>query len=97
MKITEIYLLVTYQVKNIIMVLQETPNGTKRLFLYRDELPKNPTILSTLLVALGTFSIWGNYDQNKEEYISWEFDSSISEDVIRKALLRLDCNLIKNQ
>lgn len=75
------------------MVYQQTPYKSNRLFLYRNEMPENNTQIGMLLVFLGTLSIWGNYDSNKEEYISWEFPFEITEDIIKVCLSRLRCKL----
>lgn len=77
------------------MTYQQTPNGTNRLFLYRNEMPKNLTQLSMLFVTLDLFSKWGGFDKNEDDYMCWEFDSSITEKVIRQALLRGGCVLSK--
>lgn len=75
------------------MEYQKTPYNTNRLFLYRNEIPENHTQFAALQISLGSFSIWGSYDQNKEEYLSWEFPIEISEEIIKVALHRLNCKI----
>lgn len=75
------------------MEYQQTPSGTNRLFLYRNELPDTVTKRTILFAALDMYSIWGGMDSVNEDYFSWEFDKSISEDIIKRALTRAQCSI----
>jgi hypothetical protein len=75
------------------MIYQKTPNGTNRLFLYRKEMPDNQTQLGMLFAALDMYCIWGGTDNRNDDYISWEFDACIKENIIRQALNRAGCKL----
>lgn len=75
------------------MTYQKTPYGSNRLFLYRNEMPENQTQFTMLLMFLGTLSIWGSHDKNEDEYLSWEFPIEITEEIIKRSLSRLNCNL----
>lgn len=75
------------------MLYEKTTNGTNRLFLYRNEFPENNIQLTSLLIVLGCFSIWGNADKNENDFMSWEFPDEISEHTIKLALNRLNCKI----
>lgn len=75
------------------MIYEQTPNGTNRLFLYRTEMPENKTQLGMLFAALDMYCVWGGMDNTNEDYISWEFDNCITEQIIRQALQRGGCSL----
>lgn len=71
----------------------KTPNGTNRLFLYKNELPVTYTRKSLVFSFLNILSMWGGCDKNEIEYMSWEFEECVHESIIKRALSRLDCNL----
>lgn len=73
--------------------IQLTPHGSKRLFLYRNAIPENPTQRTMLFTSFDIFSIWNSTDLNNEEYISWEFDEDISDETIINALKKCNCYL----
>lgn len=71
------------------MEITATPHNTKRLYLYRSEIPSEPTKRSMLFIVLDTMSSWGGCDVNEEEYMSWEFRKELPDEFIQMVVKRL--------
>ena len=78
------------------MEYKSTPHNSKRLILYRDEMPKNNTSYTVMLACLDAFSIWGGFDGNNEEFLSWEFQNEFPYAELKTALSRIGCTFRKN-
>ena len=68
------------------MIISETADNSKRLFIPREELPESKEDMEKLFYALDAFSVWGDADIQENDYLSWEFDVNIPDSVILKAV-----------
>lgn len=73
------------------MEIFKTVHGTKRVQVYRDEMPKDAHQFELVLSFLNVISIWGGHDQNEKDFLSWELDKDIPDEIVKIALSRLGC------
>ena len=79
------------------MIIQGTPYGSKRIFIYRSEFPENVTQLNIAFLSLDALSIWGGCDKKTEEFMSWEFKNEISNEMLEMFCKRLNFKLTKGE
>lgn len=71
----------------------DTDKDTKRLFLGTNILPEAGRRRDALYTALSGFSLWSGVDKVTPEYVSWEFPKCVSEDILRKVVTKLGCQV----
>lgn len=73
------------------MEIFKTVHGTKRVQVYRDEMPKDAHQFELVLSFLNVISIWSGYDQNETDFLSWEISEIVPDEIVKIALSRLGC------
>lgn len=71
------------------MTIFTTTNGTKRIWVYHDEIQNHPN-KNGIIGALNALSIWGAFDKYETgNFHSWEVDSNISDATLERFVSNL--------
>lgn len=73
-----------------------TPENTIRVFIYLD-FPSDNLTVETFKHAFDWISMWGSFDKRNVEYVSWEFDMTLLQFLLKRFGDRpdFDCQYIQ--